>query len=158
MSKEKRDYTKIIIAIIVLILIDQIIKVAVINIGDKTIIPEILNFSISRNVGGTYGVSSNSTVTYVLTNLIVVAIAFKFITSQNQFIDKKIKVFLTLVIAGGLSNCIDRIFRGYVVEFIQIMKLPIFNFADICILVGWVSMVAIFASFSAKELKNRKRK
>lgn len=158
MSKEKRAYTKIIIAIIVLILIDQIIKVAVINIGDKTIIPEILNFSISRNVGGTYGVSSNSAVTYVFTNLIVVAIAFKFITSQNQFIDKKIKVFLTLVIAGGLSNCIDRIFRGYVVEFIQIMKLPIFNFADICILIGWVSMVAIFASFSAKELKNRKRK
>ena len=158
MRKEKRAYTKIIIAIIVLILIDQIIKVAVINIGDKTIIPEILNFSISRNVGGTYGVSSNSAVTYVFTNLIVVAIAFKFITSQNQFIDKKIKVFLTLVIAGGLSNCIDRIFRGYVVEFIQIMKLPIFNFADICILIGWVSMVAIFASFSAKELKNRKRK
>lgn len=158
MSKEKRAYTKIIIAIIVLILIDQIIKVAVINIGDKTLIPEILNFSISRNVGGTYGVSSNSAVTYVFTNLIVVAIAFKFITSQNQFIDKKIKVFLTLVIAGGLSNCIDRIFRGYVVEFIQIMKLPIFNFADICILIGWVSMVAIFASFSAKELKNRKRK
>ena len=158
MSKEKRAYTKIIIAIIVLILIDQIIKVAVINIGDKTIIPEILNFSISRNVGGTYGVSSNSAVTYVFTNLIVVAIAFKFITSQNQFIDKKIKVFLTLVIAGGLSNCIDRIFRGYVVEFIQIMKLPIFNFADICILIGWVSMVAIFARFSAKELKNRKRK
>lgn len=158
MSKEKRAYTKIIIAIIVLILIDQIIKVAVINIGDKTLIPEILNFSISRNVGGTYGVSSNSAVTYVFTNLIVVAIAFKFITSQNQFIDKKIKFFLTLVIAGGLSNCIDRIFRGYVVEFIQIMKLPIFNFADICILIGWVSMVAIFASFSAKELKNRKRK
>ncbi len=158
MSKEKRAYTKIIIAIIVLILIDQIIKVAVINIGDKTLIPEILNFNISRNVGGTYGVSSNSAVTYVFTNLIVVAIAFKFITSQNQFIDKKIKVFLTLVIAGGLSNCIDRIFRGYVVEFIQIMKLPIFNFADICILIGWVSMVAIFASFSAKELKNRKRK
>lgn len=158
MSKEKKAYTKIIIAIIVLILIDQIIKVAVINIGDKTLIPEILNFSISRNVGGTYGVSSNSAVTYVFTNLIVVAIAFKFITSQNQFIDKKIKVFLTLVIAGGLSNCIDRIFRGYVVEFIQIMKLPIFNFADICILIGWVSMVAIFASFSAKELKNRKRK
>ena len=53
---------------------------------------------------------------------------------------------------------IDRIFRGNVLEFINIGNFPAFNIADICILIGWVSFVAIFASFSAKELAERKSK
>ena len=60
-----------------------------------------------------------------------------------------------------ISNCIDRIFRGYVIEYIDftnILKIPIFNLADICILIGWIAIAAIFASFTAKELKERKSK
>ena len=88
--------------------------------------------------------------------LLVVLIAFKFATSQNQFVDKKIKVFLILIISGGVSNTIDRIFRGFVVEFIKIGKLPVFNLADIFILIGWVSMAGIFAVFTTNEIKERK--
>ena len=83
-------------------------------------------------------------------------IAFKFATSQNQFVDKKIKAFLILIISGGVSNTIDRIFRGFVVEFIKIGKLPVFNLAHIFILIGWVSMAGIFAVFTTNEIKERK--
>ena len=97
---------------------------------------------------------------YLLTNLIIIAVAFKFITGQNQFVDRKTKIFLSLVIAGGISNSIDKIFRGYVVEFLDFtdfIKLPIFNLADLYILIGWISMVAIFAVFTANEMKSRKK-
>ena len=130
MNKIKKEY-KLIIPIIILVLIDQLLKFVVLKVG-------------------------NSTFTYIVTNLIVVLIAFKFATSQNQFVDKKIKVFLILIISGGVSNTIDRIFRGFVVEFIKIGKLPVFNLADIFILIGWVSMAAVFAVFTTNEIKERK--
>ena len=54
---------------------------------------------------------------------------------------------------------IDKIFRGGVVEFINIGNLPALNIADICIAIGWISFIAIFASFSSKELtKNKENK
>ena len=127
--------------------------------NDCIVINGVLKFKIFNDVSGCYDVNTNSTIMYILTNLIVAIIAFQFITSQNQFVDKKIKVFLSLIIAGGISNCIDRVFRGYVLEFIDFtdfLNVPILNLADIFILIGWIAMAAIFASFTAKELKNRK--
>ena len=145
MNKIKKEY-KLIVPIIILVLIDQLLKFVILKVGNP----------IYQNTSGTYGVDSNSTFTYIVTNLIVVLIAFKFATSQNQFVDKKIKVFLILIISGGVSNTIDRIFRGFVVEFIKIGKLPVFNLADIFILIGWVSMAGIYAVFTTHEIKERK--
>lgn len=160
MSKIKKEHRILLISILILIIIDQIFKIVVLKNNNITLIDGVLKFSVCENTNGTYGISTDSTIMYVLTNLIVIAVAFQFITSQNQFVDKKIKVFVSLIIAGGISNCLDRIFRGYVVEFIDftdLIKFPIFNFADIYILIGWVSMVAIFAAFTANELRNRKK-
>lgn len=156
MNKIKKEYKLIVISIIILIAIDQLLKFFVLKVGNQNLIGNFLNLKLSENANGTYGVGSNSTFSYIVTNLIVVIIAFKFATSQNQFVDKKIKVFLTLIISGGISNTIDRIFRGYVIEFLQIGKLPIFNLADIFILIGWVSMAAVFAAFTTNEIKERK--
>ena len=158
MNKIKKEY-KILIFIFILILIDQISKFIAFKNNDFIVINGVLKFKIFNDVSGCYGVNTNSTIMYILTNLIVAIIAFQFITSQNQFVDKKIKVFLSLIIAGGISNCIDRVFRGYVLEFIDFtdfLNVPILNLADIFILIGWIAMAAIFASFTAKELKNRK--
>ena len=158
MNKIKKEY-KILIFIFILIFIDQISKFIAFKNNDFIVINGVLKFKIFNDVSGCYGVNTNSTIMYILTNLIVAIIAFQFITSQNQFVDKKIKVFLSLIIAGGISNCIDRVFRGYVLEFIDFtdfLNVPILNLADIFILIGWIAMAAIFASFTAKELKNRK--
>lgn len=158
MNKIKKEY-KILSVIFILILIDQLLKFLALKNNNLVLIDGFLKLKIYEDVSGSYGINTNSTIMYVLTNLIVAIIAFQFITSQNQFVDKKIKILLSLIISGGISNCIDRIFRGYVLEFIDFtdfLNLPIFNLADIYILIGWVVMAAIFAAFTAKELKNRK--
>lgn len=160
MSKTKKENKMLLVMILFLLVIDQVLKFFALKNNNLILINGILKIGIYQNENGTYGVNTNSTIMYVLTNLIIIVVAFKFITSQNQFVDRKTKVFLSLVIAGGVSNCIDRIFRGYVVEFIDFtdfIKLPIFNLADIYILIGWISMVAIFTVFTANEIKNRKK-
>lgn len=155
-SKEK---IALLILIIVLIIVDQITKVLIVNAGEISVIQGVLKFSVTHNTSGAYGVGSNSNIMYVITNLIVIAIVYKFMTSQNEFIDRKLKVFLSFIIAGGISNTIDKIFRGHVVEFIdlkQFISLPVFNIADLLVIIGWVSLAAIFAAFTVKEMRKGK--
>jgi signal peptidase II len=50
-----------------------------------------------------------------------------------------------LVLSGAVGNVVDRIARGYVVDFIHVAHWPVFNVADIAITVGaaWLALVAI---------------
>ncbi len=132
----------IIIIIIVIIVIDQISKIIVQN-----------TYSM--------GTDSNSGMTYIVTNLIIIVLITRFMLSQNQFVDKVLKVFLSFIVAGGISNLIDRIVRGYVLEWINISRiewLPMFNIADIFVMAGWILIVGKFTYFTAKELRQKVEK
>ena len=58
--------------------------------------------------------------------------------------NKKVYIGLLFLIAGGISNLIDRVFRGFVVDYIdftQIIDFPVFNLADIVLVVGWILLI-----------------
>lgn len=157
-KKLKKEDVLLISIVAIIILIDQILKIWMQNVEEVNIIPEILNFKVTQNADAAYGIGSNSTIMYVLTNLVILGVIFKFITTQSEFVDKKMKIFLSFIFAGGVSNVIDKIIRGYVTEFIdfkQIINIPVFNIADLFILIGWVAMAAIFASFTVKEWRGK---
>lgn len=50
---------------------------------------------------------------------------------------------LNFIIWGAFSNFYDRILRGFVVDFIKIGSWPIFNLADVAILIGFVSLILL---------------
>ncbi len=146
MKEKKKKINKfdiaIIIIIIAIIVIDQISKIIVQN-----------TYSM--------GTDSNSGTIYIVTNLIIIVLITRFMLSQNKFIDKILKVFLSFIVAGGISNLIDRIARGYVLEWINISRiewLPMFNIADIFVLAGWILVVGKFTYFTAKELRQKVEK
>lgn len=127
--------------------------------GNVTIIPNILQFQIKENIEGNYVVNSNSTILYIFTNIVVLVMVFKFLRMENQFVDRKLKIFFSFVLAGGLSNLIDRLVRGYVFEYIdftQAVPVPVFNLADIFVTIGWLCIVARFAFFTVNEWRKNK--
>ncbi len=67
---------------------------------------------------------------------------------------KNSKVLLTLIVSGIIGNLIDRIFRGFVVDFIDFKVWPVFNFADVYLVLG----ITLFILFSfQKSSKSSKR-
>lgn len=159
-NKKERKITKETIFLIgliaIIILLDQGLKIWVHMTGETNIISGILSLKINENTKPAYGIGSNSTTMYVLTNIVILGVIFKFMTTQNQFVDRKFKVFLSFILAGGISNTIERIIRGYVTEFLDFgHKIPVFNIADIFVVIGWIAIVATFAIFTAKEWKNK---
>ena len=59
-----------------------------------------------------------------------------------------------MVLAGGIGNLIDRVGRGYVVDFIHYFKwfdFPVFNVADCCVTIGAALILIYVFFFSAKD-------
>ena len=147
----------IVILVILLIAIDQISKFYIVeNIGKeiKNIIPNVLNFTYVENRGGAFGIGQNSTMMFVLVNIIILGIIIRFMIIQKDRIDRKTQVILSMILAGGISNLIDRIARGFVLDFIDfspIISFPVFNIADILIVIGWVSLAIVTAVYYIKN-------
>ena len=164
MKKIKPNISKrfwiIIVSIILIITLDQIIKLYFVNNAesDINVIEGILKFSYVENTGGAFGSFQNNINSFIILNFIVLGIIIKFMIAQKDRIDKKTSVALTLILAGGISNLIDRILRGFVVDYIDITQLvsfPVFNLADICIVLGWILLVIFILIYSVKEPKKQ---
>ncbi|MBO5397014.1 MAG: signal peptidase II [Clostridia bacterium] len=71
-------------------------------------------------------------------------------------------IFIPVIIAGGLSNMIDRIMRGFVVDYIETLFIdfPVYNFADCLVCVGAFALVfyliyEIIRDSKAEKLKKQ---
>ena len=129
--------------IVVLVVVDQIIKLIIYhtigNSGDSiTLIPNILSLNYVENIGGAFGILMTR-IFLIGVNLMIIITVWKLMVSKKYHFDNNAKFGMALIVAGGFGNVIDRIFRGYVIDYIDISEMfnyPVFNFADICIVVG----------------------
>lgn len=133
-----------IIIVAVIILLDQLTKMLMIN-KQLTIIPNLLEFTYTENTGVAFGIANSEIFLIILVSILILGIIVKFIKETQT--DKNILLSLYFIIAGGISNLIDRIFRGYVIDFIDIniLNFPNFNIADICITLGVFVLIFIIA-------------
>ena len=61
-----------------------------------------------------------------------------------------------LLFSGAFANAVDRIFRGYVVDFIEtsFIRFPVFNIADIAITLGTVFLMIYLIFFDKDKPEN----
>lgn len=149
----------IVFIILISICIDQIVKQVIIkNILNSSIeiINGVLNFTYVENTGGAYGIGSNNILMFIIINIIILGILMKFAISKREEIDTISLIAISLIIAGGMGNLIDRVARGYVVDFVDInpvLKYPVFNIADIFVVTGCI-VIAIELIY--RTIKSRK--
>ena len=129
---------KIIIYSFYIILTDQVSKFLILStLGferSKNIIPNLLNFTLIKNKGAAFSLFSNSTniltIISILTSLLLITFILK--SPPKSFWNL---MGLAYLLGGTVGNGIDRLFRGYVLDFLDLVPIsfPIFNVADISI-------------------------
>jgi len=129
---------KIILYALFIILLDQVSKFIVLSTlgfqSSKNIIPNLLNLTLVRNEGAAFSLFSNSTtfltITSVLASLLLITIILK--SPPKSYWNL---IGLAYLLGGTVGNGIDRLFKGYVLDFLELVPInfPIFNIADISI-------------------------
>ncbi len=146
----------------VLVLIDQWLKkLAVSNLAGKDDIVLIKNFiglSYAENTGAAFSMFSDSTMLLSVITLILMlcgVVAFFVMKTHNKIID----TCAVLIIAGGAGNLIDRFANGYVVDYIKTLfiNFPVFNFADILVVVGCFSLCGYLIYDIIREEREKKK-
>ncbi len=146
----KNKIVKIIVIIVaIIIIIDQTSKILVSNLLSETIGNNFFKLEIISNTGMAFGFNDGN-IKNILISIFVLAIVISFIRNQLERIDKKTGIAIAVAIGGAISNLIDRIFRGGVLDFIKIYKIPNFNLADLFIVVGWILIIIFLIDFSRK--------
>ena len=147
------------ISIAVLTAADQVIKLFVERflapVGTAEFINGFIGWNYVRNTGAAFGSFSDNTVLLsVVTGTVLLAgivlIAMKKIKSKFCL------VCAVMIISGGLGNLIDRVLKGYVVDFIdlQFMNFAVFNFADILVTVGAFALMFYVIADIFRDRKN----
>ena len=103
---------------------------------------ELLCFKYSENTGIAFSIPIPLVVISVM-NVVLLGFILKFATQEFK-VNKISTTALSLIFAGGVGNLIDRVARGFVVDFISVSKFPIFNVADIYISVGVLMVLAFY--------------
>lgn len=140
----KKKYLFVILFFI-LLFIDQISKFLVINfLNDKIVfIDNFFIFEFIKNDGAAFGLFGGNIIFLVLITLFL--IIYLIYDLKKHFNSKFYVICVILVLSGAVGNLIDRIFYGYVVDFISFIlfnnQMPIFNFADICVTFGIIGLV-----------------
>ncbi len=151
---------------LVLIGIDQLTKWLAVTYLEGSdpfvLISGILSFSYRENTGAAWSILSGQRwlliagTSIMLIALIAVLVSGMFKNHKGAIVGG------VAVVSGGIGNLIDRIFRGYVVDFIKtdFINFPVFNVADCLIVCGavWIFIyfVFIYSDSPADKLKQKK--
>jgi len=149
------------------VFVDQLTKwLAIIFLkGNESavVINNVLKFTYIENTGAAFGMlSEHRWVFLLISTLAIIGITVYMIKWRPQ--SKLLYVAVSFIVGGGIGNMIDRVYLGYVVDFIDFYAFPnlwkyIFNVADsfVCVGAGMVMLYLILSMINdtKKEKMNK---
>ena len=125
--------------VILIIVLDQLIKYLVVNnmfLGESIpVIPHLLHLTYILNPGAAFGILENQRLFFILIAIILI-LAIVYFYSKIIKLNKLFQLGIAMLFSGAIGNMIDRIFIGKVVDYIDFRIWPIFNVADMALVIG----------------------
>lgn len=143
------------------VVLDQVTKILAVKylmpVNTVPIIKSVLHLTYLENTGAAFGSLKNSRWVFLaVSTFAIIALVFYMFRFKPK--NRVLSAGLAFIIGGGIGNMIDRIAKGYVVDFVdfRLVNFAVFNVADSFVCVG-AALVIIYIFFSAeKEDKNAK--
>ena len=138
---------KVYIITLLSFIIDQVSKALVstyFSLNESVrLINNFLYLNYINNTGASFSILTNKKYLLIVLSLIAIVIIIRYINTFKNTIFNRIG--LGLLLGGILGNLSDRILFGYVKDFISLYifgySFPVFNIADICIVVGVIILI-----------------
>ena len=120
---------------------------------------DVLHLTYYENPGAAFGILTKSRwVFMVISTVAILAISYFLIRHRPE--NLWVRLSLGMIVGGGIGNMIDRVWLGYVVDFIdfRLINFAIFNVADSFVTVGAGIMMVYLISDMIKETKKEQQK
>lgn len=112
-----------------------------------TIIPGVFRLQYLENQGAAFGIfQGRQWFLLAVFAVLIVFLGYVYWKMPKTFYYLPLFLLGLMLLAGGIGNSIDRFFRGYVVDFLyfSLIDFPVFNVADIYVVVSCISMLLLF--------------
>lgn len=140
-----------------IIVLDQLVKtLMVIWIGPDAdrhhidLLGSLFSFEYVENTGAAFGIMTSATSTLAVVSLLI-AMAGLYMMWREHRTEPLAALAIGFVVGGAIGNVIDRMFRGYVVDFVAVGNFPRFNIADASITVGVLLLLVAMVTENRKQ-------
>lgn len=135
-----------------LVIIDQVIKYMV-NINmilgqSYPLIEDFLYITYVKNTGIAFGLFKNNNIFMIILISIIILILLYFYNKEKNKVFS-LNIAITLLISGAVGNLVDRIYYGFIVDYIDFTFWPAFNLADSLIVIGSITL-AVYLIFQVE--------
>ncbi len=155
-------YIKWFALFLILVAADQFTKqLAIIQLKGNsgiTIIKNVFKLFYLENHGAAFGIFQEQRIPLlIITVLVLIFIGYIFYRVPHESKFTAIKWILVILAAGAVGNMIDRIYNGYVVDFLyfELINFPVFNVADCYVVAGAILAVILIIFYYDDNDLNR---
>lgn len=144
----------------IVFIVDRITKILVtsyfsLNVKNK-IVNNFLYITNCHNTGAAFSIFSGNIIFLILITLIVLYLIYKTIKDKKNMSNLSV-ISYGLLLGGIVGNLFDRLFYGYVIDFIDFIifkyDFAVFNIADVAIVIGAI-MLLVFEGSEKHENKS----
>ena len=104
-------------------------------VGSIPVIENIFHLTYVENPGAAFGILQDQRWVFIIATVLTLGFIVWFLRNIDPDV-KLLRCGLALIVAGAIGNLIDRILLGYVIDFLDFRVWPVFNVADISVVVG----------------------
>jgi len=123
------------------VILDQLLKYLILVFLPQTDLGW-LYIHLVTNTGAGFGILAGKTIWLALVSLLVaIGIIYFYRHIPKQ---RNIQILFALFLGGVIGNFIDRTFRGYVIDFIDLKWWPAFNLADAVLTISVIGLVIYY--------------
>ena len=121
------------------------------------IIENVFHLIYTENTGAAFSLFDGQK-WFLIVIVSVIMIVMGYVLIRDKVKDGLLRAGLIMAAGGGIGNLIDRIFRGFVVDYLYFkpINFPVFNLADVFITVGAGLMLLYIIRDTVKEIKAKR--
>lgn len=144
---------------IVTVVLDQASKWFVVHhVENQPVLGDVVRLTLTENAGAAFGLFPGARTSFIAISL-VAAIGLVYANHVMRRADRR-RILLSLILGGNLGNLVDRIRFGRVTDFIDIgignTRWPVFNVADIAVVIGAVGLGLMLLAEVVQERRTRR--